>query len=335
MTIKTKGRTLVSGANGFIGSHLVEALLKKGRNIRALVRIGEKAKHLEKMQAEIVYGNLLNDTSIKNALEGVDKVYHLAAVIPRLRRSSKDIYKINVLGTKSLLQECIKSGVKKFIYFSSIAAVGPRNQPILIDEGSPYIPKDTYGESKYEAEKLVLIFSTRYSLSSIIIRPPLFVYGPRDFGLLRLFQFMKKGRFYFISGMKEHLMSFCYVKNLIQGTILAGEDKDVSNGEIFFLSDIRPYTIGELVQTAADILKVRVSGIIIPKWVANMVRIFLEGLEAIRIPLPVSPNTIRIMTPYWLCNINKAKKQLGYLPQIDLREGLEETIRWYRDKGYL
>jgi len=310
--------TLITGATGFIGRYLVKALKLQDRHIRCFVRRSSDTRFLEELGVELVYGDLLDPLTIPSALKDVDIIYHLAGVVyPRKTIS----YEANILMTENLLDASIGRGINKFIYLSSIAAAIGINSKI-VDETSSCDPVTRYGRSKLEAERLLIDFAKETGLPIIIVRSPL-VYGPYQNELSRaamLFRLIKKKTFRII-GNGMNLISLCYIDNLIQGLLLV--EKRGKLGEIYFIADERPYSLKEIAEVIAQEERVRLSKFHIPLWLASFAACILP--HSLR-------KVIREMTSNWACDISKAKRELGYLPNIDLREGVKRTIDWYRAK---
>lgn len=169
-------KTLVTGATGFIGSHLVKALVEQGKDVRCLVRKTSDTQYLNELGVELFYGDLLYKESLQEVAKNVNIVYHLAGIVHS--KKSSDYYKINTNGTQNLVEVFLSEKIERFVYLSSIAAVGPnREHGILLNEQSPCRPIDPYGRSKLGAEKLLMNFFKKYGFPIVIIRPPT-VYGP-------------------------------------------------------------------------------------------------------------------------------------------------------------
>jgi len=326
-------KTLVTGATGFIGTHLVKALVEKGRDVRCLVRKTSNTTYLKKLGVELVYGDLLDRDSLKGIVKGVNIVYHLAGEVYSKRTS--DYYKVNVDGTKNLLEACLPEKIKKFIYLSSISAVGPNpKQGILLNEKSPCKPITPYGKSKYLVEKLVSMFSKKYTLPATIIRLPT-VYGPgvstssRVFTMLEL---IKRGLFRII-GNGNNVISLCYIDNLINGILLIDRKTQNTNYTIYFLADQKPRTIREIAEKIAMELDTKVSRFYIPVWVANIAALVFPAFKKWGNKFPTSlRDMIREIPNSWACDISKARQELKYDPMVDFNEGIRRTVIWYKEK---
>jgi len=166
-------KTLVTGGTGFIGSHLVEELINRGENVKCIVRedyFKDRISSLKALGVEIVYGDILNKESIKNAMNNVETVYHLAAIARPMSILEEEYFKVNVTGTRNILDVCNDAEIKKIVYTSSISAVGPTRDGNPIDENTLCVPIDTYGRSKLESENVVREFFEKYKIPIVVVR---------------------------------------------------------------------------------------------------------------------------------------------------------------------
>jgi len=208
-------RIFVTGGTGFIGQHLVKALLKGKEQVFVLARSRERARNLEKIGAKIVLGNLNSINFLKKNLKNIDVVYHLAALRGEWH-NKKEFEKNNVLTTKNLLQASLGQ-VKHFIFSSSVSVLGyPEKLPA--NENFPLKPETLYAKSKAAGEKYAHEFS-KMGLPITIVRPSV-VYGPKDYSgmILKLAKLIKKGSFPIIGGGKSKL-HLIYIDDLITGLI--------------------------------------------------------------------------------------------------------------------
>jgi UDP-glucose 4-epimerase len=347
-------KMLVTGGAGFIGSHLVDLLVEKKYDIRVLVRKGKvhpayknpKEKkileHLKKLGVEIVYGNLMDKKSLEDAVKGCDIVYHLAAIAHTYEGLPEKIYyNINVIGTKNLLDVCLKNDVKRFVYTSTIESCGPSLDAKPVNERKKPKPVCLYGQTKLGGEVLSLYYHKKYALPVVVVRPPM-IYGDRNPLLLRFFKTIKKGIFP-IFGSGNSLFEFCYVKNEAYGIYLVGEKG--KPGEVYFISE-GSHRIKDVVKTTGEVMGIDLKIISIPKPIGYAIGLSCEVLSKI-FPFPpfrvretgrpyISRRTIKWTTnDLYICDISKARKQLGYKPLFSLKEGLERTIKWYKEKKLL
>ena len=222
-------KALVTGATGFIGSHLVEALVQRGAQVRCLVRNKSQLGWIKDLPVEFVVGDCQDKQSLQQAVQDVDQVFHLAGATMAVKETT--FFEVNGLGTKNLVQACIEHNTRleKFIYLSSQAAAGPCPSGGKKKESDPCEPVSPYGKSKLLGEELAL--SHAHELPLLILRPCA-VYGPRDKGFLTLFQCLAKNINPCLTGPEQHI-SLCYVEDLVRAILLAAETQTKS-GEIFF-----------------------------------------------------------------------------------------------------
>ncbi len=335
-------KCFVTGGNGFIGTHLVDRLVAEGNDVTCLVLEGSDISHLKKLGVEIVFGDLRDADSLKKAARDVDVVFHLAALARAYEHLGENDYaETNVAGTKNLLEAFKEHKIGKFVYISSIEAVGGTSGKPLTEE-SPCSPIGIYGKTKREGEILVMEYFKKHNMPNCVIRIPM-IYGPGNLLLWpRLFKIVKKG-YYPIVGNGDSKFEFCFVENAVEGMMLAAKSK-TAIGEIFFISGKRSYSINEVLNAIAEEMGVKLKFIRLPYALAYSIAVSFEGLSKIfkfypfAVPETGRPafsrRTIRWTTKdTWVCDTSKAKKILGYKAPYSLKEGLKKTIDWYREIG--
>jgi dihydroflavonol-4-reductase len=329
---KQRLKALVTGANGFVGSHLVEGLLSKGYQVICLVRKTSNLRWLSGLNVEYVNADISEKGSLKNVLEDIDFVFHVAGLTKA--KSKEEYFKANYEGTKNLLEACVKDNpqIKRFVYISSQAAVGPGKDDRSLDETAPCNPITDYGKSKLEGEKIVLEYSSKLPVT--IIRPPA-VYGPRDSDILSFFKVTNYG-FKTFFGKGESYLSLCYIEDLINGIILAAESPKAT-GQIYFIADDQIYSWKEAFRIVAKVLNKKTITLRIPKVFLYAIAFVLENVaRLLGKPTVINMQKVREITQkYWLCDVSKAKKELGFSPKYSLEEGAKKTVRWYKEKGWL
>jgi nucleoside-diphosphate-sugar epimerase len=328
-------KVLVTGGTGFIGSHLVDALVKRGYDVRCLVRKTSRVDFLNKLNVELIYGDIMNMYSLEKAVEDADVVYHLAGggdVSAISKEGYVKLRNLNARGTENLLKACSLSDIRKFILFSSVSAIGVIKD-IVVDEKTSCKPETPHELANYESEQIALKYCQKNKIPLVIIRPT-HVYGPRDVKeILKMCKLIKKHIFPII-GRGDNVLPIVYVENLVQATILAGERKSNIN-EIYIITD-EEHTINEIVHTIAKELDIKIWGEHIPLSLAKIGIGLIEYLSKIfNITPPFNLKREDSITSNRLYNISKAKKELGYEPKVDLTEGIKRTINWYKQNGYL
>lgn len=323
-------KILVTGATGLIGRHLVDALVAENKSVRCLVEKDADVTGLKEKGVEIVHGDVADKKSLEGVMDSVGIVYHLAAVLSYTNPPDEKYDLVNHGGTKNLLELAVKDRVSKFVYFSSIGVVGTSKDPVVFNEDSMCSPRSPYEISKHRAECAVLECFEKHHLPTVIIRPSR-VYGPGDFSeLLTLYRMVHRGQFRFVGPMRQKKWSFCYVKNLVDASVMM-EWNESCAGKIYFISDERPYGLGEFIEAIADTINVNVPKADVPLWAG---RLGLGILERV-VPSFSAKSLMRMITEHQMCDISKARDELGYIPKFCLKDGMRETVRWYKEKALL
>lgn len=325
-------RILVTGATGFAGGHLCQRLARSGYVVRALVRDPERGVHLRRWGAEVLIGDLRDAEALRQATTGIDVVYHLAAVYRQANVSRKEMWAVNVEGTRNLLDAAVQAGVQRFVHCSSIGVHGDiKNAPA--NEETPYRPGDDYQKSKMEGERVALHYMAERRLPVVVFRPA-GIYGPRDLRFLKLFRAIKRRRFIML-GSGQITYHLVYIDDLINGILLCG-NKQNSTGHVYILGDQFPVTLNQLVQSIAQVLCVRSPRLRLP-----VAPVYLAGFlcELMCKPLGINPPLYRRRVDFFRKNrafeISKAKKELGFEPITDLKTGISLTAEWYQKEGLL
>jgi nucleoside-diphosphate-sugar epimerase len=325
-------RALVTGATGFIGSHLVEALLQKGVQVRCLVRTTSDLSWLKNLPIEVFRGNCNDKASLEEAVKGVDQVFHLAGVTKAVEE--KTYFEVNALGTENLIHACLENNprLQKFVYVSSQAAAGPCQNGGKKRESDRCEPVSVYGHSKRMGEEFALAHS--HEIPLLILRPSA-VYGPRDRDIYAFFKLLSKRIKPCLAGQDQHI-SLCYVQDMIQAIFLATEAQE-SSGEIFFLSDGHDYRLEEIGDIFAQAMGITPFCIRIPEWIVFGIASFSEYLSKLsgKPPLLNKGKVEEMIQKNWVCDITKAKTLLGFEPQFKLSQGAKLTFEWYRKENWL
>lgn len=334
-------KAIVTGGTGFIGGKLVESLVKKGYEVRCLVRKTSNLSRLNELGVEIFYGDLGDPQSLRNITEGGDVVFHLAALVTDWGEA-ETFYKYNVAATKVLLDSSINNKIKRFVYMSSSTVVWKSDFWNIhkfedIDETYPYTenPNDNYNESKAQAEKLVLNYYKERGLETTVVRPSN-VWGAGDTVILpRVAMAAKKGILHPM-GSGERFVTPCHVDNLVKALLLLAVN-DKAPGNIYFIND------GTKIQYMNFLTKqLNASGIewtpgfSIPYKFAYSVAAILEIVfKLIRSKKPpvLTKMAVAALSGSRSYSIEKARAELGYEPSVSMDKGMVELKDWVKQLG--
>jgi nucleoside-diphosphate-sugar epimerase len=324
-------QVLVTGSTGFIGTHLVAALVARGWQVRCLVRATSQRQPLAGYEVEYVVGTLHDQTVLRQAVRDIDVVFHLAGATRVHVDTEYD--RINVDGTRQLLAACAESApsLRTFLYVSSIAAAGPsRTGQPLTEQDAPQ-PIGPYGRSKWRAEQVVLSYKTVFPV--LVLRPSA-IYGPRDTDFLQLFRAMKYRILPHIGRQDVHV-DLCFVGDLVRGMMAAAEHA-VGDGEVFFLGG-RSHTWRELGGEIARQMGVYPHEIVIPRRFVLTLASLADAWARVRQrpSLLSRANVLERVQPFWVCDSTKAQRTFGYTPCTTLAQGVAATLRWYQEAGWL
>ncbi|MBI5634025.1 MAG: NAD-dependent epimerase/dehydratase family protein [Nitrospirae bacterium] len=319
-------KALVTGATGFIGSFLVEALCRKGYEVTCLVRKTSNLKWLRHLRLQYLPADLGETNSYEGKLAEFEYIFHLAGLTKA--DSARDFYHANAECTQIFIAAAARTNpaLKRFLHVSSLAAAGPSNDGRPLIEDAPASPVSVYGKSKLEGEQAVL--SNKGMLPVTIVRPPA-VYGPRDTDFFLVFKAVQNRLFPYWG---DSSYSLIYVEDLVQGMILAAET-EAAAGKVYYLADKRIYTNDDILETMSSILgrkafRLRLPRSILPALAALLQKIQKKGI--------INPDKIQeIRYPHWTCDPARAMKELGFHTKTPLGEGFKKTADWYRKEKWL
>jgi nucleoside-diphosphate-sugar epimerase len=320
-------KAFVTGATGFIGSHLVEALFKRGYSVKCLIRSRSNLKWLESLCVQTVQGDCLRTDTLEDALEDVDIIFHVAGLTKT--NNEEDFFRVNAEGTRNILQAAMKNckDLKRFVLVSSLAATGPSLDGMPVTEETEPHPVSAYGKSKLMAEEIVLEQMDKIPVT--IVRPPA-VYGPRDRDFFFFFKLINRGVFPYWG---KSFYSIVYVEDLVEGIILTAERPEAV-GQRYFFTDNEFHTNDEIAFEIASALDKNPVKIPLP-------RSLLSGLALIGGKILSNPGIFNrdkareIRYNNWTCQCLKAQKELGYKPKVKIKEGIKWTADWYRLNRWL
>lgn len=325
-------RVLVTGGTGFTGSHLIDALRKDGQPVRALVRSTSRAAAMLPASVELVEGDITDAAAVARAMEGVDTVYHLAAAFREAKHRPGHYRRVNVDGTRLLLEAAVERGVRRFVHCSTVGVLSHVENPPA-DETTPPRPGDVYQATKYEAEELALAFHRRYGLPVAVARPTP-IYGPGDDRLLKMFRMVAHRRFVLL-GRGEVYFHMVHVRDLVDGLRLMA-DHPRAVGEVFILGGDGYLKLRSILNLVAEAVEAPPPRLRLPVGPFLAAAAVCEQLcTPFGIEPPLHRRRVKFFTNSRAFSIEKAKRMLGYRPRIDLRNGITETAVWYAARGLL
>ena len=323
---------LVTGANGFVGSHLTEHLLRRGWSVRCLVRRTSDLQWLPRDGVELVYGEITLPETLPAALEGADVVVHAAGLVRAPSVAEYD--RVNAGGTAALARAAAEKSVppRRIVLVSSLAAGGASRPGRPRDESTPDRPLSDYGASKRRGEEALKREAGKVPWT--IVRPSA-VYGPRDRGLLVLARLAARGYVPPIPARRQPV-NVIHVEDLVGGIAAAAESPRAA-GKTYYLAHPRETSWEEMGRILARAVGKNPRRLPVPlgmlPWLERTGR-FLARLAGKEDPLPAD-RVRELLAPAWTCDVGRAREELDFAPRVDLEEGLTETMRWYREAGWL
>jgi nucleoside-diphosphate-sugar epimerase len=343
-------QTLVTGATGWLGTQLVQNLVKgfdnipamqnpdANRRIRCLTLPADDLSRLKRISPGIEFSS--GDLGAADALRDFCRdaaggtVFHCAGLI-HPGRSVRELFRVNVTGTLNLLRAAEAAGVKRVVAMSSNSPLGTNPGPgHRFDESSPYHPYMNYGRSKMQMELLLKEFQQRGKMETVIVRSPWF-YGPFQPERQSLFFRMIRDGKVPLLGNGENKRSMAYVENISQGMILC-EKNEAAAGQVFWIADAQPYTMNEIMATIENLLEKEFSIPVAHKRlklpylsgeIATLADRLIQGLGCYNQKVHV----LSEMNKTIACSIDKAKAILNYDPKISLTEGMRRSLKWVLD----
>lgn len=335
----SKPRVLVTGAPGWLGSSLVEALSKgfragpvdhKAESVRIVSLPGSDGRSLTATgNVEMVTADLCDPRLPEGMFDGIDTVFHCAGVIHAKR--IKDLYAVNVDATRNLLQGAVAAKVRRFVFVSSNSPAGLNASPTsLMREDDPPRPYLNYGLSKLQSEWLINDAHRAGRIEGVILRPCWF-YGPNQpLRQTTFFKMIKKGHPPVV-GRGDNLRSMSYTDNTVQGLLLA-RDVERAAGGTYWITDKRPYSFIEILETVGKLLDVSIRPRYLPRAMGDVARLADSLLQMTGL-YNQEIHVLGELGESIAVTIDKATKELGYAPEIDLEEGMRRSIEWCRSMG--
>ena len=319
------GKTLVTGGAGYVGTHLVRALVERGDELRLLLRRSTRSGHLEDLEFERASGDVTDRRAVRRAMRGVDRVFHVAGRTSMRPQDRTAVFATNVGGTRIVMEEALAAGVENVVHTSSVSAIGVAKPRGTADESSPFTIGHlgiAYVNSKHEAEHEALRVAA-HGLRVVFVNPT-FVLGPDDpsrtsMALVRRFLL---GR---IPAYVDGGLNVVDVRDVATGHVLADEKGEA--GERYILGG-RNFTLDRLFADLARISGVAPPAVRVP---ASAAAVGIEAGRRLRLPVPSSRDEVRSGGLWWTYRNAKAKRELGFAPRPH-EETLEAAVQWQLDE---
>jgi nucleoside-diphosphate-sugar epimerase len=317
---------LVTGGTGFVGSHLLDSLSARGEPARCLLR-PTRVPRLLPPGIEAAPGDLITGQGLDSALDGVATVIHLAGVTRAL--SPAAYYRGNAQATQTLAS-ALQGRSVRLVHVSSLAAIGPSLDGAAVSEDAVPHPFTNYGRSKLEGERIARALVP----DCVVVRPPV-VYGPRDTGLLPIFKSIARGVVLEISG-GQRFFSAIFVHDLVEGLLIAARHPGAP-GRDYFLASATPFAWSELSAAAARIMDCRPRLVRVSVPIARAIGFGAELWSHLaRNPGIISREKVaEASCRAWLCDTRRAAAELGFIAPTSLDAGLDQTLAWYKEAGWL
>lgn len=294
--------------------------------------MGPATVDLSRHGIELVEGDLLDRRTLESATAGVDVVFHVAAIYRQAGVSEATYRAVNADAVGRIVEAAARGGVRRVVHCSTVGVHGDVEHPPA-NEDAPLKPGDIYQVTKLEGERLAREAGRRANIEVTIVRPS-GIYGPGDRRLLKLFRGVSLRRWVTL-GRGEIYYHLTYIDDLVQGFIRCAEAPAAAN-RTYILAGGEVTTLNELVALIAD-----AAGVPTPRWHLPVWPVWIAGAacEALCAPFGIEPPLYRRRVDFFTksraFDISRARREIGYAPDVGLRDGIRRTLEWYRSYGWL
>jgi 2-alkyl-3-oxoalkanoate reductase len=326
-------KVLVTGASGFLGSHVAEQLAQEGHAVRLLLRRTSSRRFLEGFHLEEATGDVTDSSSLPDAVADIDAVVHTAGLVKA--RNEEEFMRVNATGTAKLLAAVASANptISRFVHISSLAAHGPSTDGTPRPADAPARPVSAYGRSKLAGERAVL--ESPMALRSVIFRPPV-IYGPRDPALLPFFRLARLRLAPLLMGGHNRI-SIVYVTDIVDAIVQATTAEADVGGKIYSAEDGAVHTWRDLLVAVEAAVGRRALRMSAPRWAFSTAALASEAFGfATRRAVSLTRDKVREMAQrHWVCDSGALRRDLGWSSCIDIGEGARLTADWYRRERWM
>ncbi len=325
-------KALVTGGTGFVGSHVVRCLLEHGHDVRVLHRQTSRLDALAGLTFESVIGDVTDLEALRRASEGVDWVFHVAAVADYWRADRERMFHVNVEGTRYVLQAAREAGVRRVVFTSSAATIGPRDDGLPADENEPlHLPPNRfpYAHSKLQAEQIVAEAVAQGQ--DVVMVNPVVVMGPGDLNMISGTFITQIKRFQWLVPVTNGGISVIDVRDVARYHLAAAERGETGQRYILMTAN---YSNRDWFNMIAEVVGAARPRIPAPRFMLPVTAFAIDALRAIGLSTPIDSNQARLGGRYIYFDGSKAHVTFGS-PRIDMQQSLRDTYQWYAEHGYI
>jgi nucleoside-diphosphate-sugar epimerase len=321
-------KALVTGASGFVGRRVVEALRGQGTPVRALFHRAAAVTEASQKGVEVQVGDVCEPGVLEEAAAEVEVVYHCAAAVGPAY-SQREIHDINLTGVRRLLEAMKRRGDGRAVIFTSVNVLGTRHLENAAEDVPCRRSGDASADVKIEIEALTQEYVQRQGVDAVILRPGL-IYGPGDqHNLPQMAKALRRGKFVFL-GSRDNIAPIVYIDDVVEAVLAAGRTP-AARGRIYHITDGSRTTIGQFVERLAELLGCPVPRKVLPYIVPYAACVVFETLAALHLYRgrpPVARAGLRHLGTSRSFRIERAANELGYVPRVSYREGLKTAVEW-------
>ncbi len=328
-------KVLVTGATGFVGTHLTKRLVSEGADVRVLARASSKQEVLDSFASlgvEVARGDVCDRDAVFSAVRGCELVFHIAALFREAKHGDERYYEVNVEGTRNVLDAAEELGVRRVLHCSTVGVHSHiPNPPAAEDE--EYRPGDIYQLTKCEGEKLAQERFRSGRVEGVVVRPAM-IWGEGDMRMLKLFKGVAQRKFPII-GSGETLTHWVHVEDLVEGFLLAAT-VERAKGQTYIFAGRTPATISELVLNVAEAAGVEPLPVKIPALPVQLLGSLVEVIcKPIGVEPPIYRRRVDFFTKDRCFDTTKAREELGYEPKLSFKGEVERIYSWYKENDLL